>query len=99
MNKNLKNPSADVFCSTSFRAAVMVLRLKANFHASPAITTRCCATKDITRAKTPAFKPKKPFFILQVNIFDYQWTHSVLYVFATMKAEFWDKTELFFRTA
>ena len=77
----------------------MALRLKASFHTSPAIIPRRFATKDITRAKTPAFKPKKPFFILQVNIFDYQWTHSVFYVFATMKAEFWDKTELFFRTA
>ena len=50
-NKNLKNPSAVAFSSSSFRADVMTLRLKASFHASPAIITRCCATKDNIRGK------------------------------------------------
>ena len=52
-DKNLKNTSADVFSSSSFRADVMALRLKTSFHASPAIITRCYATKDNIRGKTP----------------------------------------------
>ena len=51
VDKNIKNPSADVFSSTSFRADAMALCLRANSRTSPTITTRCFATKDIIRGK------------------------------------------------
>ena len=53
VNKNLKNPSVDGF---ALRAFVLMSWLCACEQApvtSPAIPTRCFATKDIYRGKTP----------------------------------------------
>ena len=48
-----------LFSSSSFRATVMALRLKASFHAAPDIITCCFTTENIIRGKTSRFALKK----------------------------------------
>ena len=85
---SLENPSAVVFSSSSFRADVMPLRLKASFHASPNIITRCCATKDIIRGKNtvPLHVTEKQAARRYVSI------GQVFYVFSAGTAEFQNET-------